>query len=384
MNNILPQIHLIYNRRKNASSTKKASVEIRITHNYKQKYISTGIMLYPNQWKDGKIINCSDIVQISKTLDKVLHNVRQALYDMINEGHIDLSTLSERLDKSNQPKLNFIDFCNQRASIRKFGKKKDTQERYDRFIRLFVAWGKIKRFEDINDGNIISYDHYLSATGMRPYSKWNNYHRFLNSFIIDAMDEGYIKRNPYKWLNIDKQKKSHGIERCLTPKEFYKLRISKMPTESLEKVRDVFVFQTYTCLSYSDLRKFDGRMIQKVKGMHVYTNSRIKTDRPFIIPLLKPALDILYKYDGKLPIISNVKYNEFLKVVAQSSGIDKPLSTHWARHTGATLLLNEGISMQIVAKICGHSSTKITEQVYAKLLDETVVDAIQEVGDKLV
>ena len=39
--------------------------------------------------------------------------------------------------------------------------------------------------------------------------------------------------------------------------------------------------------------------------------------------------------------------------------------------------------MQIVSKICGHSSTKITEQVYAKLLDETVVEAIQEVEDKI-
>ena len=63
--------------------------------------------------------------------------------------------------------------------------------------------------------------------------------------------------------------------------------------------------------------------------------------------------------------------------MAQAAGIDKPLTTHWARHTGATLLLNEGIPMQIVSKICGHSSTKITEQIYAKLLDETVVDAIK-------
>lgn len=54
------------------------------------------------------------------------------------------------------------------------------------------------------------------------------------------------------------------------------------------------------------------------------------------------------------------------------------VSSHWARHTGATLLLNEGVPMQIVSKICGHSSIKITEQVYAKLLDETVVDAISE------
>jgi site-specific recombinase XerD len=73
-----------------------------------------------------------------------------------------------------------------------------------------------------------------------------------------------------------------------------------------------------------------------------------------------------------------VKYNEYLKVVAQSAEIDKPISTHWARHTGATLLLNEGVSMNIVSKICGHSSIRITEQIYAKLLDETVVDAVSK------
>jgi integrase len=35
--------------------------------------------------------------------------------------------------------------------------------------------------------------------------------------------------------------------------------------------------------------------------------------------------------------------------------------------------------MEIISKICGHSSIKITEQVYAKMLDETVVDAVSKV-----
>ena len=71
--------------------------------------------------------------------------------------------------------------------------------------------------------------------------------------------------------------------------------------------------------------------------MSVYTGDRRKTGKPFTIPLLEPALKILEKYNGKLLVISNVKYNEYLKIVAQASGIDKPISTHWARHTGAIL-----------------------------------------------
>lgn len=377
MNNTFPQIHLVYNRYKKASNTQKAVVEIRVTHNYQQKYISTGIWLYPNQWKDGLIVNCDDIVQVSQTLDSLVSSVKQVLLEMLDEGCVDLRLLQERLNRKELEKITFIDFCKQRASIRMYGKKKDTQDRYERFLRLFSEWGKIKTFSSVTDNAIISYDKFLAGKGMKAYSKWQNYHRFLNSFIMDAIDEGLLKRNPYKWVNIERDKKSRGIERCLSPEEFRKLREAKMPTECLERVRDLFVFQVYTCLSYSDLKIFDSSKIASMKEVNIYTGKRNKTGAAFTIPLLQPTMGILDKYKGFLPVISNVKYNEYLKVVAQAAGIDKPLSSHWARHTGATLLLNEGVPMQIVSKICGHSSTKITEQVYAKLLDETVVDAIQ-------
>ena len=246
---------------------------------------------------------------------------------------------------------------------------------------MFEKYGKIIDFKDITDSNIILYDQYLKERNLKTYSKWNNYHRFLNSFIMDAIEEGYLQKNPYKWINITKDKDSKSIDRCLTPAEFRRIKKARMITDSLERVRDLFVFQTYTCLSYSELRSFDVNKIKKIKGMKVYVGERKKTGKTFTIPLLPDALKVLNKYENSLPIISNVKYNEYLKVVAQSASIDKPVSSHWARHTGATMLLNEGVDIKIVAKICGHSSTKITEQTYAKLLDETVVDAIKNSYD---
>lgn len=379
MNNKLPQITFVYDRYHKATATTDAALEIRITYNKRQKYISTGVRLYPHQWKNGKIVNSPDALEISQLLDRLIKDIRQVILEMMDEGTIDIFAIPDRLKKVNTEALDFITFCRQRAAVRQFGKKKDTQDRYDRFLRLFTKWGKIKEFDDISERKIIEYDSYLVGKGMKPYSKWNNYHRFLNSFILDAIDEGHIRRNPYKWLNIQKCKDSKGIEKCLTPEEFRVLKYASMPTKCTERVRDLFVFQTYTCLSYSDMRDFDYRMVQEVKGVSVYVGNRHKTNMTFTIPLLSPALDILHKYEGRLPIISNVKYNEYLKIVAQTAGIDKPISSHWARHTGATMLLNEGVPMQIVSKICGHSSTKITEQVYAKLLDETVVDAVANI-----
>lgn len=372
-----PRLTYIYDRYKKASSKRKASIELRITYNYKQKYISTGIEVLPRQWKNGSIVNHIEAVHLNNELSHFLIEVRQIIMDMESSNHIDIFSIPKVLEKKRNGIITFIDFCKKRAEVRKYGKSEDTIQRYDRFIRLFSEYGKITDFSDITEASILSYDSYLNSKGMKPYSKWNNYHRFLNSFIIDAIDAGYIKKNPYKWVNIEKDKYTNGYKRCLTPEEFQRIKRVELSTVSLRHIRDVFVFQTYTCLSYADLKNFDIQSVQNVKGMKVYIGKREKTEIEFTVPLLKPALEILRKYNNKLPVISNVKYNEYLKIIAQAAHIDKPVSSHWARHTGATILLNRGIPMQIVAKICGHSSTRITEQVYAKLLDETVVDAIK-------
>jgi hypothetical protein len=71
-------------------------------------------------------------------------------------------------------------------------------------MRFFSAWGKIRYFEDVTDANILALDEHLAKKGLKPYSKWNNYHRFLNSFILDAIEEGFLKRNPYKWIRIER------------------------------------------------------------------------------------------------------------------------------------------------------------------------------------
>lgn len=225
----------------------------------------------------------------------------------------------------------------------------------------------------MTDRAVLQMDEALRRSGMRAVSRWANYHRMLNSFILDAMGEGYIRRNPYKWVHIRRgDDEGRGLSKYLTRDELERIRTARMGTECLERVRDLFVFQCYTCLSYVDLVAFDAGKVRSVNGREMYTARRGKTGAEFTFMLLRPALEVLGKYGGRLPLLSNVKYNQYLKVVAQSAGVDKPLTTHWARHTGATLLLNARVDMETVAKVLGHTSTKVTRGVYAKLLDDTV------------
>lgn len=381
----IPVVSFVYNRYRKASATQDAVIEIRVYYQGKAKYMSTRIRVFPKEWQRSRVVNRVDAVILNKQLDKLLVDVRQIVYDMYEDGQIDIDAIPSRLMAKRKPNVTFLDFCEERTKIRKYGKAVDSQERYERFLRFLKEYGKIRTFYDLTEAKVMELDRYLKGqNNMKAKSRWNNYHRFLNSFILDAQKEGLLQLNPYDRVKIEKGSDFDGIDKYLTPEEFQKLRTATMPESRLERVRDLFVFHSYTCLSYHDLRTFDPKKIKEIDGKKLYVGHRGKTKIEYTIPLLAPALEILAKYGDKLPILSNVKYNEYIKEVVKVAGIDKPVTTHWARHTGATLLLNAGVKIEIVSKVCGHSSIKMTEKIYAKLLPKTVVAAVNEIENKIV
>ena len=374
-----PLLKFVYDRKKVGSRMKEAAIELRITYEGKQKYISTGIKVLPQNWKEGyNVIDRMDADELNEALGLMMKNARAVVNVMMKEERININEIPSRMERMKNEGMSFLDYCERRTNVRKHGLSDDSQQRYDRFLRFLRKWGKIVWFGDVTDANIIALDALLDEKKMKACSKWYNYHRFLNSYIMDAVNEGFLHRNPYKWLKIDRDKSSRALDNYLTKAEFEMLKKVECTLPHFERARDLFVFQVYTCMAYADLITFDSSRIVDVNGRKMYMGMREKTGQEFSFLLLKPALEILDKYDGKLPIISNQKYNDYLKAVCVSANINKPVTSHWARHTGATLLLNEGVDMEVVAKVLGHSSTRITRQVYAKLLDSTVADAMQE------
>lgn len=375
-----PQIALVYNRKKTATTKKRATLEVRITWDRKVKYISTGISLLPKEWNGRCIISRLDCVRLQDRLNLIIENIQRVINDMMKEGFISLQEIPSRLFALEKENMSFLDFCEDRCEVRQHGLSGMTIKRYEHFMDFLKKWNKIVWFTDITDIKILELDRYLISKNLKPSSRWNNYHRFLNSFILDAINEGYVQRNPYRWLRIDKEHNTGSIDKYLTKEEFDAIKNLDRLTPSLEHVRDLFVLQVYTCMAYVDLIAFDPNNIQTdSKGRSLYIANRGKTNVEFTILLLPDAIEILKKYDYRLPVISNQKYNDYLKIIAHMAYVNKPITSHWARHTGATLLLNAGVDMEIVAKVLGHSSTKITRSIYAKLLDTTVADAVDNI-----
>ncbi|MEG0737488.1 MAG: tyrosine-type recombinase/integrase, partial [Longicatena sp.] len=84
-----------------------------------------------------------------------------------------------------------------------------------------------------------------------------------------------------------------------------------------------------------------------------------------------------------LPVPCNQKMNSYLKEIADLCKIKKTLTTHTARHSFASVIaLANNVSLPNVAKMLGHSSTRMTQR-YAKVLDQSVLRDMQEVEKHL-
>lgn len=163
--------------------------------------------------------------------------------------------------------------------------------------------------------------------------------------------------------------------------------------EALERVRDVFLFQCFTGLRYSDVAKLKRSDVKK-GIVHVVTKKTVDGLR---IELNKHSQAILDKYkdctflgDKVLPVISNEKMNAHLKTLGQVVGLDEPtrivyfkgnkryeevypkwylLTTHVARRTFVVTALQLGIPVEVIMRWTGHSNFEAMKP-YAKIVDE--------------
>lgn len=199
----------------------------------------------------------------------------------------------------------------------------------------------------------------------------------IRTLMKYAFDNGKMQIYPFNGVKIPR--KAKPVE-FLTEEEIDQIRRKKMPNERLERVKDCFIFECYTGIAFIDmknLKKSDFKMNEE--GQIYIKKKRNKTGIDFLVVLIEDALSIAKKYDFKIPVLTNQKYNSYLKELADLCDIKKPLHSHIGRHTCACLLLNRGMSVEVVAKVLGHSTIKHTQH-YAKLLDKTVFEAVNKLN----
>lgn len=196
----------------------------------------------------------------------------------------------------------------------------------------------------------------------------------LKTVITYALDNNKLKINPFNGIKICKKTKE--VE-YLTESEIKTVKEKRL-VDRVARVRDLFLFQCFTGLSYVDMANLSKSDFQTNELGQIYIKKqRAKTGITFTTVLFPEAAEIIKKYNYQLPVLSNQKYNSYLKELKDLCRINKQLHTHIGRHTFATMALNRGIPIEVVSKMLGHSNIKQTQH-YGKLIDKTIFEQVKE------
>lgn len=380
---------VVFDHRNRAASGKEGAVEIRITHNRKAYYVNTGVMVLRKEFVGGTIVDRQD----SKELNERIRIVSKKVMAVVNEYlaqdmPIDMVTIRRRVFSGDVHRSGhaMIDWIKEQLPL--LGHREGTMRHYQTLVLRLQQYKQLANWQDLTVENLYKWDawlHQLRGWDGKTISDGGvyNYHKCMKAMVQRAVRMGVISANPYdRMRGVFKRGDKETVE-YLTEEEMQRIAsLELVPGSQLEKARDLFVFQMWTGLAYSDAQNFDIRRYKLEDGVLTYVGERIKTGVNYVSRLLPPAVAILEKYGMQTPKIGNADYNHLLKGIGIAAGIHTPLHSHMARHSFATYMLNNDVSLDSVSVMLGHTNTVQTRR-YAKTLAKTVKDDFDKVAEKL-
>jgi len=399
------QISLVYDHHKRTPKGEEGPVEVRVTVNRKPYYINTGVRvkkgrLVANAVRDDEESTNADILNerlttivnlVEKEVNKCLEEQRPIDVAEIRRKVWDISPATDD-DKDEPAMVNWI-----KSYIKTANVSKSTKKRYITVCNCLLDFGQMVRWDQLTPNNIYAWDVWLrqrpipltenqKAAGVTEAHISNdsayNYHKVLKAAINKAMQFDIVTSNPYDRLKGAFKRDKRETVDYLTEEQMHKiLDLTPVPGSQAAMARDLFVFQMYTGLSYSDTQVFDISNYREVDGKWKFIGDRVKTGVPYVSMLLRPAIDVLKRNGWKVPKMNNQRYNQWLKAIGMVIGVER-LHSHMGRHSFATWMLSQGAKIENVSRMLGHTTVKQTER-YAKVQAKDIYAEYDKVAAKL-
>jgi integrase len=289
-----------------------------------------------------------------------------------------------------------------------------TIQKFETLKKVLIDFEKKKNYRLTFDRiDLVFYDKFKNyLQSKKPVGRMKTRDEAQQKGLLNATTEKYISnlKNFMKWsmgrgyhtsthfmrpeFEAKRQQKNEPKNKIVTLRideltKLYKHDFSN--NKRLEKVRDIFCFACFVGQRWSDIERFNK---EDIKG-NWWSFISFKTGTEINVPLVgysAPAMDILKKYNFKLPVISSQKFNDYLKEVGKVAELDRPvvierrvgrkivefkkplhrfMSSHMGRRTAVSLLLNVyGVPLHKVRDITGHSDLKTLDKYLDKDLAE--------------
>lgn len=398
---------LFYLKRGTQSKDGKSPIMARLTIGRTMVQFSCKIACSPQLWDSRKsrlVGKSAEAVSVNADLDRLQLTVHQSFeYLQSKQGEMvraeEVKNTLFGLNSNSQGLLyhleGYLARFRERVGIDRSERRYKSlllfRKHFEAFINHRYRIGDLP-VQKIGRALVEDFEAYLSREKAFKLNTTAGYLTILASLLKDLYKRHIIDTYPFLGYSI---RWDVGSPRYITKEEL--LRIIALDETQLgdyELVsRDMFVFACYTGLSYTDIYHLTTEHLVEEGGMTWIRKPRIKTGNVCHIPLLPEAAAIIEQYRGihsrafrheppknyLLPIPGCDTVNIHLKKIAKLCKINKCITFHMARHTFASqMTLSEGVSIESVSKMLGHSQIKTT-QVYAETSPERVFRDVERI-----
>lgn len=391
--------------------------------NNTQVKLSTGVKVYPEHWNEKKqeayisvrlseldnnnnIIANDKLTELKASFVDFKHYICEHPTEIDNgisllKNHIYKDTMSKQAQKINA--IHWLNRALAEDQTIKESSKRDYISQIRGFEKFLKDVGKYPiSFDDINLALMKDYEAYLfkkvveAGKTTKTSTVGNKIEKIIailkraESYELIDMHEAKIDRYKKPLVKEDGDNEVYLTE--VEIEAMYKLSL----TGKEEIARDLFVLQCWTGQRFSDIQNLSNAIVRDAANGKVLEIIQTKKNHKVTIPLLPVALEILNKYDYKLPSIDQTTMLKYIKQAGKKSGITrlhnvtnhrgdsiiteqielyKLIGTHTARRSFISNMLKRGYDSHILMKITGHSTEEAFKK-YAKLSSEDAANTV--------
>jgi len=379
-------------------------IYLRLTVDGKPKEMSMKRSWDPGKWNKHSLRPMGtkeDAKELNEFLDVVQAKVYEARRKLLESGlqvtSVALMEIISGNDQRGKMLLAiFKDHNDRMKALIGNGYAKGTCDRFDTALKhtqTFIKWKY--NLEDINIYSLNSefvndISFWFKTVRKCAHNTTIKYITNLKKVVLLCVDKGWLIKDPFASFSLSLEENDPIF---LTKEELQRIIEKGIQNNRMQSVRDVFVFCCFTGLAFVDVKKLKRTEVCiGIDGKLWIEKNRQKSDEPSKIPLLPITLHILDKYKNNpaciakgvlLPVLSNQKYNSYLKELADICNIDKQLTSHAARHTfGTTVTLSNQVPIESVKVMMGHKNIKQTLH-YARVLPIKLSEDMQMLKERL-
>jgi len=256
----------------------------------------------------------------------------------------------------------------------------ETLKRYRACLKHLNRFNAFITYNDLSSELFLRFKKYCETDASLVASTINGYFNAIKKVVFWARKDNHITKAHQEsifedvHIKVGKSKKEH-----LEIEEIQQWKNFRFPEKyrTLERDRDVFLFQVYTGFYYSDVKELLKSDLKKDPEYGYYINaSRYKNDNLAIVPIWKfpYAASIVEKYANKNEkdphlfardtFIVDQVYNRRLKVIAELLKWERNMYNKIARNTNTQLYIRFGALRPIVSKMLGHEKEETTNAYY--------------------